>query len=98
MTRQQLIERSESFLRELLQNNLPPDTPVYLFGSRARNDAAWNSDFDIWIDANIDASTIARFGDVLEESFVPFHVDFVATDQLVDRFGAEVRSGAKRWM
>jgi hypothetical protein len=35
MTRQQLIERSESFLREFLQDNLAPDTPVYLFGSRS---------------------------------------------------------------
>lgn len=98
MNRQQLIDRSESYLRELLKTNLPPHTPVYIFGSRARKDARWNSDFDLWIDADIDPSTLARFDDVLEESFVPFHVDFVTTRQLSNRFGAAVRKGATRWM
>ena len=98
MNRQQLIDRSESYLRELLRNNLPPHTPVYLFGSRARGDARWNSDFDLWIDADIDPSALARLGDMLEESFVPFHVDFVTTSQLADRFGAQVRSEARQWM
>jgi len=98
MNRRQLIDRSESYLRELLQNNLAPHTPVYIFGSRAGKDAPWNSDFDLWIDADIDPSTLARFGDVLEESFVPFHVDFVTTRQLADQFGAAVRKGARRWM
>ncbi|MEQ6341605.1 MAG: nucleotidyltransferase domain-containing protein [Gammaproteobacteria bacterium] len=98
MNRQQMIERSESYLRELLRANLPPGTPVYLFGSRARGDGRWNSDFDLWIDADVDPSTLSRFGDVLEESFVPFHVDFVTTRQLAGQFGAAVRQEAKRWM
>ncbi len=98
MNRQQLIDRSESYLRELLRNNLPPHTPVYIFGSRARGDARWNSDFDLWIDADIDPSALARLGDMLEESFVPFHVDFVTTRQLADRFGAVVRKEARQWM
>jgi predicted nucleotidyltransferase len=98
MNRQQLVERSESYLRELLQNSLPPDTPVYIFGSRAGKDARWNSDFDLWIDADIDPFTLARFGDVLEESFFPFHVDFITTRQLAGRFGAAVRHEARRWM
>lgn len=98
MNRQQLIERSESYLRELLQANLPPETPVYLFGSRARGDERWNSDFDFWIDADIEPETLSRFGDVLEESFVPFHVDFVTTRQLTESFGVVVRKEAKRWI
>jgi predicted nucleotidyltransferase len=66
--------------------------------ARARGDARWNSDFDLWIDADIDPSALARLGDMLEESFVPFHVDFVTTRQLADRFGAQVRSEARQWM
>ena len=98
MNREQLIARSGTFVRELLEANLPPRTPVFLFGSRARGDERWNSDFDIWIDADIDSSMLSTLGDALEESFVPFHVDFVTTRQLADRFGAEVREGARRWM
>lgn len=98
MNRQQLVDRSESYLRELLRNNLPPHTPVYIFGSRAREDARWNSDFDLWIDADIDPSTLIRLGDILEESFVPFHVDFVTTRQLARAFGAAVRKEARQWM
>ena len=98
MNRQQLLDRSESYLRELLRTRLPPGTPVYLFGSRARGDARWNSDFDLWIDADIDPVEIARLSDDLEESFVPFHVDFVTTRQLADRFGAAVRKEARQWM
>lgn len=98
MNRQQLQECSESFLRDLLRTNLPARTPVYLFGSRARGDNRWNSDFDLWIDADIDAATLAHVGEVVEESFVPFHVDIVTTRQLTDRFGAEVRKEARRWI
>ena len=98
MNREQLIARSGNYVSELLKKTLPPQTPVFLFGSRARGDGRWNSDFDIWIDADIDSSTLARLGDILEESFVPFHVDFVTTRQLTGNFGAEVRKEAKRWI
>lgn len=98
MNREQLVARSGSYVRELLQASLPPHTPVFLFGSRARGDGRWNSDFDIWIDADIDSSALSRFGEVLEESFVPFHVDFVTTRQLTGHFGAAVRKEAKRWI
>jgi predicted nucleotidyltransferase len=69
-------------LRSLIRENLPPRTPVYLFGSRARGDARWNSDFDLWIDADIDPSVLVTIDELLEESFVPFHVDLVTTRQL----------------
>jgi len=98
MNRQQLLEHAEAHLRELLKESLPPNTPVYLFGSRARGDGSWNSDFDLWVDADIDATQLSRLSDLLEESFIPFHVDFVATRQLTDQFGAAVRKEAKRWM
>ena len=39
MNRQQLIDRSESYLRELLRNNLPPHTPVYRIGAQVRSEA-----------------------------------------------------------
>ena len=98
MNREQLTSRSEIYLRELMLANLPPRTPVFLFGSRARGDGRWNSDFDIWIDADVDSSTLSRLAEALEESFVPFHVDFVTTRQLTGHFGAAVRKEAKQWI
>ena len=98
MNRQQLLERSEAQLREMLRDGLPPHTPVFLFGSRARQDNRWNSDFDFWIDADIAPATLAALDEQLEESFIPFHVDFVTTNQLAGRFGEMVRKEAKRWM
>jgi predicted nucleotidyltransferase len=98
MTRQQLLERSAARLREMLKAGLPPRTPVYLFGSRARADNRWNSDFDFWIDADIAPTALAELDEQIEESFIPFHVDFVTTRQLAGRFGEIVRQEAKRWM
>lgn len=98
MNRQQLLKHSEDHLRKLLKENLPPDTPVYLFGSRARGDARWNSDFDLWLDADIDAAKLGQVNELLEESFIPFHVDLVTTRQLATRFGDAVKREAIRWM
>lgn len=71
---------------------------MYLFGSRARGDARWNSDYDFWVDFAVDRKTIAEIEDELEESFVPFHVDIVTTEQLKGRFGELVRQEAKAWI
>ena len=98
MTRQQLLERSVARLRELLGVKLPPHTPVYLFGSRAREDNRWNSDFDFWIDADLAPSALAELNEQIEESFIPFRVDLVTTAQLAGRFGEVVRNEARRWM
>ncbi len=98
MTRQQLFERSVAQLRDMLGAKLPPHTPVYLFGSRAREDNRWNSDFDFWIDADLAPSSLAELDEQIEESFIPFHVDFVTTAQLTGRFGEIVRHEAKKWM
>lgn len=99
MDRQHLTEASEEFLRRLVRENFPDGTPVYLFGSRARGDARWNSDFDLWIDAqDVPPSTLSHLQEALEESFVPFRVDIVTTAQLAGRFGRVVREEARRWM
>lgn len=98
MNRRQLIDRSETYLRELLRAHLPQPTRVYLFGSRARGDARWNSDFDLWIDADVPSATLVQLDELLEESFVPFHVDFVTTPQLRNSFGARVRAEARPWI
>jgi len=98
MNRQELAEQSERYLRDLLKANLPPQIPVHLFGSRARRDEAWNSDFDIWIDADLDNAALNKLSEMIEESFVPFRVDLVTTRQLRGEFGARVQKDAVRWI
>jgi predicted nucleotidyltransferase len=71
---------------------------VFLFGSRARGDNRWNSDYDLWIDADLPRQTLADIQDELEESIVPFNVDLVTTPALTGVFGDRVRNEAKRWM
>jgi predicted nucleotidyltransferase len=50
MNRFDLMRLSEDYIRETLRGYLRSDTAVYLYGSRARGDAAWNSDYDLWVD------------------------------------------------
>jgi predicted nucleotidyltransferase len=98
MTRQELIDHSEHRIRRILLAHLPLATPVYLFGSRARNNHRWNSDYDLWVDADLEKKTIREIEEELEESFVPFRVDIVTTRQLNNRFGEMVRVEARRWI
>lgn len=97
LTRDTLRSLSETYIREVLRRHIG-NAPVYLFGSRARGSAAWNADYDLWVDADIPASTIVTIQEFLEESFVPLKVDMVSTPQLRGRFGEQVRAEAQRWM
>lgn len=96
MTRQELAERSEEFLRRLFGARFAA-APVYLFGSRARGDHRWNSDYDFWLDADIPRAQLSEAREQIEASFVPFKVDIVTTPQLRGRFGEEVRREAVPW-
>jgi predicted nucleotidyltransferase len=98
MTRQELINRSEAYIRRLLKEHIPPQANVYLYGSRSRRDHRWNSDFDIWIDADISRQVIAHMSDQFAESFVPFRVDIVTTPQLNGHFADRVKRPAILWM
>jgi len=98
MTRQELINRSEACIRQMLRANLPPQAHVYLYDSRARRDNRWNSDYDLWIDADISRRTLAELNEQIEESFVPFKVDIVTTAQLKGHFAERIRQEATPWM
>lgn len=98
MNQVELKAASEALIREILRKHLQADVPVYLFGSRARNTARWNSDYDLWIDANLPSAVVAGIQEELDESFVPFKVDIVTTPKLRGRFGEIVKSEAKPWM
>jgi uncharacterized protein len=50
---------------------------VFLYGSRAANNARHDSDIDIglWSPEILDSSLIRRINDAIEESVVPYHID-----------------------
>lgn len=98
MTRNDMAAASEAFIRATLRKRLPADTRVYLYGSRARQSERWNSDYDLWVDADVSDRVVADILDELDESFVPFKVDIVTTSGLRGRFGDIVRSEAVSWM
>lgn len=98
MTRDELLTASEVIIRNVLRGALPADAPVYIYGSRARGDNRWNSDFDFWVDAEVAREKILWIEEQLEESIVPFGVDLVCTSQLQGEFGKRVKQEAKRWM
>lgn len=98
MTREELTNQSEIYIRRLLKAYLPPQARVYLYGSRSRHDNRWNSDYDLWIDADMPRHVIAEITDQIDESFVPFRVDIVATPQLSGRFAERVKQEATLWM
>jgi predicted nucleotidyltransferase len=98
MNRTELQTASEDFIRTTLRKYLQAKVPVYLFGSRARNTARWNSDYDLWVDADLPDTIIAEIQDELEESFVPFKVDIVTTRRLRGEFAKLVKAEAQAWM
>jgi len=98
VTRQELVDRSEAYIRRVLKDRIPPPARIYLYGSRSRRDHRWNSDYDLWVDAAIPRTVIAAITDELEESFVPFKVDIVTTPQLSGLFADRVKREAKPWM
>jgi predicted nucleotidyltransferase len=98
MTRTELQHLSEAFIRDRLRGHLPPGVGVYLFGSRARRTASWNADYDLWVDADVPACVIHEIVEEIDDSFVPFKVDIVATPDLRGHFADRVTSEAIRWM
>ena len=98
MNQAELTSLSEAFIRQTLRKHLGASTRVHLFGSRARKTARWNSDYDLWIDAELPAATLTAISEELDESFVPYNVDIVTTPKLKGRFGELVRQEAQPWM
>ena len=98
MNRSELTLAAEKFIRDQLREHLPQGTPVYLFGSRARKSGRWNSDYDLWVDADLSDGLINDIVEEIEESFVPFKVDIVTSRHLRGHFGECVRAEATPWM
>jgi len=98
MTRQELINRSEAYIRQTLRDRIPSQVRIYLYGSRAHGNNRWNSDYDLWLDGEISDRILSELNEEIEESFVPFRVEIVTTPQLTGRFGERVKKEARPWI
>ncbi len=72
---------------------------LYLFGSRARGDAAGGSDIDIAIlpEAPLEPDTLARIRDALEESTIPYEVDVIDLSRVDEALRRKVLAEAIPW-
>lgn len=72
---------------------------LYLFGSRARGDAARASDIDIAIlpDAPLEPGTLARIRDALEESTIPYEVEVIDLSSVDEPFRRKMLAEAIAW-
>ena len=81
---------SESYKQDLLAiiTKYLPVAKVYLFGSRARREQRPGSDIDIALDAGkqIDAITLMRIKNDIEESKIPVFVDVIDLHNVSDDF------------
>jgi predicted nucleotidyltransferase len=68
-----------SILRAVLRSHLPPDTAVWVFGSRVTGTARRYSDLDLALegDAPLDWDRLIRLKDALSESDLTIKVDVV---------------------
>jgi hypothetical protein len=75
------------------------DAAVYLFGSRARGDAARASDVDVAIDPRQPLSPLllGDLAEALEESTIPYRVDIVDLGAAEPSLRARVLKEGVRW-
>ena len=92
MNRQELAQLSEAYIKQLLQKHLPKGSAVYLFGSRARHDDCWNSDYDLWIDAEIAHKRFFKFIGNFRKRFVS---DLCIDPQIIVGIPAVIMTGAR---
>lgn len=99
MTYNDLYNKSEQFIKELLKQHLPAGTRVFLFGSRADGTAVKSSDIDIGIESeNVIQQDLAKIKNLIEESFVPFNVDLVLFNgQQSEKFTNQAKSKVVIW-
>jgi predicted nucleotidyltransferase len=94
----QLYEKSEDFLKKLLKENLPADSRIFLFGSRAAGGHSRSSDIDIGvISENLDKKVIIKLKEIIDESFVPFKVDIVDFSKVDEDFKQKALRRIVQW-
>ncbi len=95
---QALYEKSEYFLRKLMIKNLPEDSKIFLFGSRAEGNHSRSSDIDIGvISKKLDEKMIVKLKEIIDDSFVPFKVDIVDFSRADKKFKNKALKRIVQW-
>ena len=81
-------------VRGVLQDHLPADVKVWVFGSRAQWSAREASDLDLALEggAEIDRKMLDAVADAFEDSDLPYAVDIVDLNRVTERFRQIVQS------
>ena len=68
-----------TIIESILQNSLPVNSQVWVFGSRAKHQAKYNSDLDLAIEAPepLNSQTRMQLETQFDESYLPYSVDIV---------------------
>ena len=77
-----------TIIKSVLKKHISADTQVFVFGSRAKNNARPYSDLDLLLRANkpLSMQLLANLAFDLEESDLPYKVDLVDWMSISDTF------------
>jgi type I restriction enzyme S subunit len=85
-------------IRDILAGILPPGCRVWVFGSRAKNTARFNSDLDLALEASkaapLPKNTLAKLKDIFTDAPLPYRVDVLDISEVSDAFQAIIRQQA----
>jgi len=94
-----LYQLSENYLKQLLMERLPPESKVFLFGSRAKGNPSSTADIDIGILSKqpLNNTILWELQEIIEESFVPYNVDLVDFYHISDTFKQQALKNIIPW-
>jgi predicted nucleotidyltransferase len=74
-----VTQNEYAIIRDILQRVLPSDAQVWVFGSRAKGTARFNSDLDLALQGKtaLSQETLYILKDALSEAPLPYRVDVV---------------------
>ena len=99
MNAQELYQKSENYLKQLLTNQLPQGSQFFLFGSRAEGKAGFAADIDIGIlpAKPLDNRLLSELQAHIAESFIPYDVDLVDFSDISPQFKQQALKKIIRW-
>jgi predicted nucleotidyltransferase len=99
MNAETLYQQSENYLKKLLTQHLPPGSQIFLFGSRAEGKTSSTADIDIGIlpTTPLDNLLLGELQEMIEDSFVPYHVDLVDFSKVSKTFKQQALKKTMPW-
>lgn len=88
-----------SIIRDILEAHLPKGVTVWVFGSRAKNTARFNSDLDLALKGTeaLPKDVIPRLKDAFTDAPIAYRVDLVDMAEVSDSFAEVIRAQAVRF-